>query len=278
MITLDSTDHGTGTNLAYVQEGPSISPQSWPNGSPYGAPGEPTRTDVFATSCVDNYYACLSPEGLGLGGAYMVGEYAVAFGSSTCGATSAGEFTFSDLPSDVSLASDTPTMRAYDIPGDLIDMCNSDGGASGTTFPANDPYTPAGILAMNGTQRDIYRMVAGGLTRASLADRISYSVPERGTPSVPQPSAPSVPQPSAPQLSTPSFVPQPGTPSVPQPSTPSVPEPSTPSMPQPSTPFVPEPGTPYVPEPGPVSVPEPGSLGLFGLGLAGLLIRRRRVI
>ena len=185
LVTLDPNDYAIGTNLSNAQEGLTISRLQWPNGSPFDAPLSPQRSNVLATEC-SPYYSCLTPTSLGFGLTYMLYEFsACERGGSSCGPqVNALELLFTNPTDAVSMlltyGSDAPIMYAYDTSGALIETCSGYGAQCGVEFE-HGPYEFATTLSINREERDIARIVVGGMAGTSFAQSLTYSVPEPGS-------------------------------------------------------------------------------------------------
>lgn len=186
IIDFDPTSYGRGTNLSNVQDGLSISRLSWPGGSPIGNPLPPTRGDVFATRCSDVYFSCLSGDNLGFGRTNLLEEYEPCLnGTRDCfGGPDVLEFTFRDLADSVSIAltwaSDAPGLLAYDIDGNVLERCIFSLSCA-SAFSTGMPDSRGTMLTVSRDQRDIHRIVVGGIQGVSFAHRLSYSIPEPST-------------------------------------------------------------------------------------------------
>lgn len=169
-----------------INEGLTISRLQWPHGSPYGAPLPPDRSDVLVTECAP-YYSCLTDATLGFGMTYMLYDFsACERGSSACNFANVNalEFRFDNLTDSVSMlltwGSDAPIMYAYDNNGALIETCSGYAAQCGMWFDHGN-HERATVLSINRSERDIARIVVGGMIGSSFAQNFSYSVPEPST-------------------------------------------------------------------------------------------------
>jgi PEP-CTERM motif len=183
IIVINANAYPLGTDLSQIIEGVTMRQVTQ-------MPG-PTYNPVYSPASVSSYHYGDAVHGHALGSGNMTLDLTSCAGGSQSGnclgASSALELVF-DTPTgfiqiDTAWLSDGPGVYAFNSLGNLIDLCESAFGGPGVGncatsifYPSSQAWTTQ--VSLTRAERDISRLLIGGVVGNSLVTEVRYGVPE----------------------------------------------------------------------------------------------------